>query len=305
MWAPPVIDVTALRAGRHVPTADAIHEACLGTGFFVVVGHGLDAEMYAAFEAGHSFFAQAQADKERTPYVERYGYVPHHDEAIDTARTSHRSEYLDLGLGDEVPLPDVPGFAAAVRDYQRATTALGALLLTVLAEQLGAAPTWFTDRMTDPQCRLRFLHYRPTPAAADGTLAVPAAPHTDYGALTLLATDGVAGLEVQPIGGDWTPVQAPAGSLVVNLGDMLARWTNDVYRSTPHRVVGSTSQHRYSIPFFLNPNPDAVIECVPSCVSEQRPARYARVRAGDYLRTRIDGAAEPYLDPAAAPARTA
>ncbi len=304
-WAPPVVDLRALRAGPHAATATDIHQACLHTGFFVAVGHGVEEEMRAVFAASHAFFALPQADKERTPYLERYGYVPHEGEAVDTTRTAHRSEYLDLGLADEVPMPDVPGFARAVRDYQQAARSLGSLLLTVLAEQLGAPPTWFLDRMTEPQCRLRLLHYRPTPALRDGTLAVPAAPHTDYGALTLLATDGVPGLEVQPIGGDWTPVVAPPGSLVVNLGDMLARWTNDVYRSTPHRVVGSTEQHRYSIPFFVNPNPDAVIDCVPSCVRADRPARYAPVRAGDYLRARIDGAAEPYLDPTAAPARTA
>ena len=88
------------------------------------------------------------------------------------------------------------------------------------------------------------------------------------------------------------PVEAPARSLVVNLGDMLARWSNDRYRSTPHRVVGPVGRERFSIPLFVNPDPSTVVECIPACVSEDRPQRYGPVTAGDFLAGRIDEAVE-------------
>jgi isopenicillin N synthase-like dioxygenase len=103
----------------------------------------------------------------------------------------------------------------------------------------------------------------------------------------LLATDGVAGLEVRPLGGEWTMVEAPARSLVVNLGDMLARWTNDRYVSTPHRVSAPPASDRYSVPFFVNPDPATPVSCLPACVSAERPCRYEPVTASEFLAQRI------------------
>jgi len=262
----------------------------------VIVGHGLDDEIAELFKVARQFFDLPQQEKERVPRIDHYGYVPHAGQAIDTARQSQNTEFIDMGLGDEVRLPDVAGFAQTVRNYQRAALDVGADLLRLLATGLGAPADFFAAQMSNPQCRLRFLHYVPLPVSADGSPPVPTKPHTDYGAVTILATDGVPGLEVKPVGGDWTPVEAPAGSLVVNLGDMLARWTNDVYRSTPHRVVGSPERHRFSVPFFVNPDPDTVVKCIPACVTPDRPCRYQPVTAGEFLASRIDGSAEPYID---------
>jgi isopenicillin N synthase-like dioxygenase len=306
---PPIVDVSPLLDDENGPAAEAcgaaIHRACLDTGFFVAVGHGLDVEMDELFDVARRFFALPQTAKEAVPRRDRYGFVPLRSQAIDTTRASDRTEYLDLGLHDEVDLSSLDGCRDAVRSYQTVALAVGAALLRVLAVQLGAPATFFAERMTDPQCRLRFLHYPPVEPDGDGLLPVPTAPHTDYGALTLLATDGVPGLEVRPIDGGWTPVVAPAGSLVVNLGDMLARWTNDVYRSTPHRVVGPHRGDRISIPFFVNPDPATVVRCIPSCVSAERPCAYEPIEAGAFLRSRIDSPAEPYVDPADSPRRRA
>jgi len=315
MDTPPIVDITDLRRiaigppsesdlrlADH-PEAIAIHAACLETGFFVVTGHGIDDEISVLFRAARRFFELPSVDKETVPRTGRYGYVPYRPWAIDTARASDSTEYLEVGLRDEVAVMD--WFEAAIRPYQAAALDVAARLLRVLAVQLGAPATFFADRMADPQCRLRFLHYPPVTPADDGTLPVPTLPHTDYGALTLLATDGVPGLEVLPIGGTWTPVDAPAGSLVINLGDMLARWTNDVYRSTPHRVVGPEHGDRLSIPFFVNPDPATIVECLPSCVTADRPRAYQPVTAGEFLTMRIDGTSEPYVDRAAGPARRA
>ncbi|MEM9562138.1 MAG: 2OG-Fe(II) oxygenase family protein [Actinomycetota bacterium] len=312
MGAPPLVDLGPLLAAdttvdRAEHTIARLHEACTETGFVVVTGHGIDDELSDLMLAARAFFAEPQQDKERTPRVDRYGFVPHAGTAIDATRASDRTEYLDLGLADEVPIPEVPGhdLAGAVRSYQRAALPVGHAVLAALASALGLDDGFFRSRMERPQCRLRLLHYPPIEPAADGTLPVPTEPHTDYGLITLLATDGVAGLEVKPLGGDWTPVDAATGQLVVNLGDMMARWTNDLYRSTPHRVVGPAEGDRISIPFFVNPDPATVVETIPACVTAERPAHYEPVTAGEFLARRIDGYDEPYVDRTEGPARRA
>jgi len=291
--------VSALRSDAdHELCVAAIDDACRETGFFVAVNHGLAAEIEQTFAAAHAFFAQPQADKEQVPRIDRYGFVPRRDLAIDTTRQAGNTEYLELGRHDEVPMPTLDGFAAAIRTYQDAALQFAHSILAALATALGVESTFFAERMTDPQCRLRFLHYFAAPTDLDDELAVPTPAHTDYGAITLLATDGVPGLEVRPHGGAWQPVEAPAGSLIINLGDMLARWTNDEYQSTPHRVVGPVGTERFSIPFFVNPDPLTTIECIPTCVSDQRPCNYEPVTAHEFLAARIDGSDEPYIDAA-------
>ncbi len=309
----PIIDITALRNEPTGPEAsmiiEGIDDACTDTGFFGVTGHGLGDRLDAVFEASRTFFALPQDRKEQVPRVNRYGFVPLTGQTLDPERASNIFEHIDIGLADEITWPDISGFAPAVRAYQRAALATAATILRALAIALDADPSFFAARMTDPQCRLRLVHYPVTPMDDDGSLPVLSTPHTDYGAITLLATDGVPGLEVKPLGGDWTPVSAPLGSLVVNLGDMLARWTNDRYRSTPHRVVGAPDRDRFSVPFFVNPDPGTVVDPIPSCVTAARPCRYEPVTAGDFLTARIDGSYEPYVCPqegptGAAPARS-
>jgi len=305
--SPPVIDATPLLADPESPASQAcatrIHEACLEWGFFVLVGHGLEPQLDQLLASARSFFAQPQHVKEQTPRSGGYGFVPLSSLAIDTSRSSDATEYLDLGLTDEAPLPALPDFEQVVRGYQRAALDIAAAILRAVALGSGADPGFFAERMADPQCKLRFLHYPAVDPDEDGVLPVPTAAHTDYGALTLLATDGVAGLEVRPLDRPWVPVVAPRGSLVVNLGDMLARWTNDRYQSTPHRVVGPTSGDRVSIPFFVNPDPDTVVTPISACVDDQHPAAYGPITAGAFLRQRREGSDEPYVDPGAGPDR--
>ncbi len=305
----PAISLAALAdPDRRTGEVARLDAACREVGFFVVVDHGIDAELDALFDAAHGFFALDQVAKERVERVERYGFVPAASmasaEALAAGRLSGNNEYVDVGLHDEVSLDAHPRLRDAVSAYLPPVLAVSDVVLRALADGLGIDQGFFADRMTDPQCRLRLLHYPPMPLAADGTRAVPTTPHTDYGAITLLATDGVPGLEVKPVGGDWAPVDAPAGSLVVNLGDMVARWTDHTYVSTPHRVVGSPDTHRYSIPFFVNPDPATVIETIDACIRPGAPRRYQPVRAGDFLAARIDGVDEPYVDPTEGPART-
>ena len=320
-FSPEVIDISALLGDRHghdggesgarvgaspdPAITAAIESACADDGLFVAAGHRTDDELDAAFAAARAFFSLPPALKDRVPRINRYGYVPDRVEARTPSsaaymgRSSLAAEYLDMGLADEVDLPAVEslgcaGFEAAVRGYQQAALGAAHAVLEALATALGV-PGFFAARMAQPQCRLRLLHYPPADRQARGDAApVLSKPHTDYGAITLLATDGMPGLEVLR-NGAWTPVRAEPGSVIVQLGDMLARWTNDRYRSTPHRVVGTASTDRYSIPFFVNPDPHTTVSVIGSCVTEERPARYEPVTAGEFLAWRIDSPTEPYI----------
>lgn len=309
MLAPPVVDISALTgtgagASSDPRIADEVEAACTTVGLFVLAGHGIDADLEAAFDAARAFFGLPAGIKRRVPRINRYGYVPDMVEARDPSsaaymgRSSLAAEYLDMGLAGEVDLAAIDGlgcdrFEAAVRSYQRAALGAAHYVLEALATTLGVSG-FFAARMSEPQCRLRFLHYPPAGPLDDGSAPVFSTPHTDYGAITLLATDGVPGLEVL-LDSRWVPVAAPPGGIIVQLGDMLARWTNDRYRSTPHRVVGSSGADRFSIPFFVNPDPSTVVSTINSCITAERPERYEPVTAGEFLVSRIDSPTEPYV----------
>ena len=143
---------------------------------------------------------------------------------------------------------------------------------------------------------LRFLHYPVSPKAAAASTG--AGEHTDYGNLTLLATDDVGGLEVRTRAGQWIAAPVIPGAFIVNIGDCLMRWTNDVYVSTPHRVINRSARERYSIAFFYDPNPDAMVETIPSCVAKGEVTRYAPILAADYLKMRLDASKPALADPA-------
>ena len=305
--APPTVDISAATGDGSTSdgrVAVEVEAACADEGLFVLAGHGIDRQLDAAFGAARTFFALPPDVKDRVPRIDRYGYVPDRIEARDPSsaaymgRSSLAAEYLDMGLADEVNLEAIEalgcnGFVAAVRAYQAAALATAHGVLEALATTLGV-PGFFAARMSEPQCRLRFLHYPPCDRLANGAAPVFSTPHTDYGAITLLAVDGLPGLEVLH-DGVWTPVAASPGSVIVQLGDMLARWTNDRYRSTPHRVVGSSGTDRFSIPFFVNPDPHTVVSTIGSCITAERPERYEPVTAGEFLMSRIDSPTEPYV----------
>ncbi len=176
--------------------------------------------------------------------------------------------------------PDLPGFRETLLAYYDACLSLGVGLHRAFARDLGLAEDHFAPFFTEPMATLRLLHYPPATGAAG---EIGAGAHTDYGSITLLMTDGEPGLQARPRGGDWIDVPHLDGAFVVNIGDCLMRWTNDIYVSTPHRVL-PPKRRRRSVAFFLDPNPDAVIAALPGTGA----ARYPPVTGADYLRSRLD-----------------
>jgi isopenicillin N synthase-like dioxygenase len=164
---------------------------------------------------------------------------------------------------------------------------MGARLHRAIAVDLGLDPAFFDEKIDRPMSTLRLLHYPPQPPKTDDG-QMGAGAHTDYGNLTLLMTDAVGGLEVKTRDGRWLPAPVIPGAFVVNIGDCLMRWTNDVYVSDPHRVVSPAGQERYSVAFFLDPNPEAVVEAIPSCVTAGEAPKYPAVTAAGHLREKLD-----------------
>jgi isopenicillin N synthase-like dioxygenase len=286
----PLID---LSAGTRALHAAAIDHALRGPGFFAIHGHGVEAAVRdAAFGAAHRFFALPDATKARWhidlhPTGLKRGFDPIGWQALDVGQPPDLKESFYIGAESIGPnqWPDealLPGFGVACRSYMRAMQALARRLMGLFELALGLRAGHLDDFMRHPTCTLRLLHYPPQPAqAAPGQIGCGA--HTDWGALTLLAQDDAGGLQVQTSDG-WIDVPPDPGALIVNAGDMMPRWTNDRWRSTPHRVINRLSgRDRWSIAFFFDLDADASIEPLDVCVSADNPPRYAPITAGQHL----------------------
>ena len=291
--------------------AGALGRACREVGFFYLAGSRVpDALRAAVFAAAHGFFAAPAAVKTAVS-IDRSshnrGYVGLAVEALDPARGRDNKEAFNVGL--ELPpddpdrvadrpfrgpnlWPDVPGFRDTLLAYYDAMLGLGRHLHRALATDLGLAPDFFADKLARPLATLRLLRYPPRPAAAARD-RLGAGTHTDYGNLTLLATDGVGGLEVRRRDGTWVAAPHVPGAFVCNIGDCLMRWTNDVYVSTPHRVVSPAGRERFSVAFFLDADPDAEVACLPTCRGDGTGPKYPPVTVAAYLRGRLEATYGP------------
>lgn len=301
MQSLPIIDIADLGsadAAARRDVAASVGRACREVGFFAVTGHGVASTLVAdTFAAASAFFAQPEVAK-RALAIDRLGhnrgYVGLGVESLDEKAGADRKEAFNLIWTDGVERPgnvwpELPGFRATVQRCFDEVLAVGRRLHTAFALDLGLAEDFFADKIDRPQATLRLLRY--PPPRADVTAAAAAAPagagtHTDYGNVTLLATDGVAGLQVRRRDGGWLDVPALPGAFVCNIGDCLMRWTNDIYLSTPHRVRAPTAE-RQSIALFVDPNPEAMVQAIPSCVPAGTSPRHPPISARDYLQQRF------------------
>ncbi|MGO9759346.1 MAG: isopenicillin N synthase family dioxygenase [Roseiarcus sp.] len=302
----PVIDLSGLAAGDDAALrriAREIGEACRNIGFFYVVNHGVPS-IAAAFAQSTKFFA-LPLERKRALAIEAVGgnrgYSGLLHEALDPARGADLKEAFNIGLDlapDDPELvagapfrslnawPELAGFKEVLLRYFDDCAALGLRLHRAIAVDLGLPIGFFEDKFDRPMATLRLLHYPATPAGAPDQIG--AGEHTDYGNITLLATDNVGGLEVRTRGGAWIAAPVKPGAFVVNIGDCLMRWTNDIYVSTPHRVVNRSGRERYSIAFFFDPNPDALVAAIPGCAPAGESPRYPPILGADYLKMRLD-----------------
>jgi isopenicillin N synthase-like dioxygenase len=312
----PIIDLSPLANGDETALARIAAEAgaaCRDVGFFYVVGHGVDSTLISeAFAQSRRFFALPLADKEALA-IEKIGgnrgYSGLMHEALDPRRGPDEKEAFNVGLelaADDPELragkpfrslnawPNLPGFRETLLTYFDDCAALGARLHDVFAYDLGVDLDFFADKFDRPMATLRLLRYPAAASASSG--AIGAGVHTDYGNLTLLATDDVGGLEVRTRAGEWIEAPVVPNAFIVNIGDCLMRWTNDVYVSTPHRVVNKSGRERYSIAFFFDPDPDALVATIPSCVSRGETPRYPPILAADYLKLRLDASKPDFIE---------
>ncbi len=284
--------------------ARQLDRAFTDIGFCYFRGIGVDdALVKDVFEASKRFHALPRARKDAIA-MNRFhrGYMAPKTSIIQTssvAKVTKPNDSESFMLMHEVPesdprfgrpldgpnlWPDLPGFREPVEAYERAMRDFCFRLLRPMALALGLPRDWFVPHFDHPTTFLRLLHYPPQAKdAADD--AFGSAPHTDYGFITILCQDNQGGLEVRRRDGTWLAAPPIQGTWVVNVADMLSRWTNGRWQSTPHRVKNLSGGDRYSCPYFFDMSMDSIVEVVPTAAGA---AKYPPVRYGDYLIERLD-----------------
>lgn len=275
-------------------------------GFAGIRGHGIAQELIdGAYDAFARFFAlpaHAKAKYHLKGTGGARGYTPFGIETAKDSRYPDLKEFYHIGrelpagskFADVMPPnvwpAEVPEFRELGLALYAALDALGSRVLRALALHIGLAEDFFADKTNFGNSILRPIHYPPitTPDVPN----VRAGAHEDINFITLLVGASAAGLEVKSRAGEWVPFTSDADTIVVNIGDMLQRVTNHVYPSTTHRVTNppgaDARKPRYSVPFFLHPNPDVVLDPLPSCVTAENPRRYdTSITAHEYLLERL------------------
>jgi len=290
-------------------TARALHDALSSIGFAYIAGHNVSvAKREAAFAASRAFHASSLERKQSLAINAAHrGYMGMATSTIVTssvAKVTRPNMSESLMVMHELP-PDDPGLLAGkpmqgpnqwpdwlpdvkprIQAYIAEVDALSRYVVQLIAISLDLPAHALDHHFAHPTTFLRMLHYPPQPA--DEREQIGSAPHTDYGIITLLAQDDSGGLQVRPRGGDWIDAPPIPNTYVLNVADMLARWTNDRFVSTPHRVINRSGGDRYSLPYFFDPAMDALIECLPTCTDATHPPLYPPVRYGDYLMERLN-----------------
>jgi len=186
--------------------------------------------------------------------------------------------------------PDLPGFKEPILSYYHSVVELGLKLFPLFALALDLPENFFENKTTKPAAIMRILHYPPQSPRAfdhdDSVIGIGA--HTDYECFTILWQDNVSALQVQNTGGKWIDAVPIPGTFVLNIGDQLARWTNDIFKSTVHRAINKSGQERYSMPLFYGVDYNVPLEPIPSCVSSVMPAKYEVITAGEYVKRRLE-----------------
>jgi isopenicillin N synthase-like dioxygenase len=304
----PVIDFgPAFRGepGALEAAAVEVRHACEHVGFFYMAGHGVPQSVIDdAFASAREFHAIPTEDKMRLKINENnIGYLPF-NQSMQRASTVHKatrpnyneSFFISHDRGADHPdvIAGLPlrgrnqwpegheGMRAAMHRYFKTLEGAAERMLPVLARSLDMPAGYFAPYFADEaHINLRFLHYPPQEIDDDEQFGQ--APHTDNSFITILAREKVPGLAVRLPSGEWLAPPVIPGTFLVNLGNMMKRWSNDRFLSTPHGVLNDTGLDRYSIAFFYSPNPASRIECLPSCTGPGDPPHYPPAVYGDLI----------------------
>lgn len=306
---PPTLDVQTLDLQNLEADVKAfgthLCQAWTETGFVIVTGHGIDQAVIAdCVDSARRVFDLPEETKQRYHQIGgggQRGYTPFGIETAKDANIADLKEFWHVGRDVSVEsahptaLPknvwpsEIEDFKRCCLTFYNAMDDLGRQLLKAVAVELGEAADYFEPRVAQGNSILRLLHYPPCDSSMAGERA---AAHEDINVITLLVGADQAGLEIQCRDGSWLPIQTAPGEIVCNVGDMLERLTNNVLRSTTHRVVrpatAGAGQSRYAIPFFLHFAPEVEIRSLPSCISAEHPDQYTTpITAQAFLTQRL------------------
>ena len=306
----PMLDIAAFldgEPGALEPLSATLRDALENVGFYSMRGHGISQSLIdQVFAACEHFHAQPldakmalRANEHNVGYMPVNGYVSKSSRVEQATQPNLVEAYFvkrDLlpehpdvvaniryRCTNQWPEPEaLPGFRETIVSYCEAMERLCKRMLPVYAAALELAPNYFDEAFTEPQYALRMSHYPPSESGEADQYGV--APHTDSSFLTMLAPSELPGLAIRAPSGDWIEAPVIPGTFIVNSGDMLRRWTNHRFLSTPHRVINrNANRHRYAIPFFFDATYNYPMACLPTCQGPDNPARYAPITYLDYL----------------------
>ncbi|SME99238.1 Isopenicillin N synthase [Tistlia consotensis] len=301
----PVIDIEGLARGSEAAigqVAEQIRAACTDVGFFYIVNHGIEpAVIEAAMESSREFFHLPLEEKRKVAAgASHRGYNALGKALMDGAELPDFKEFFQVGLELPADDPDVlagqplrgsnlwperpAAFRPAMSRYYDAIGEVGRVLLRGVAVSLGRPGDFFDSRYAKPLQRTQVVYY-PRLTAAEGPDRFGVAPHSDFGCITLLYQDSSGGLEVQNLTGDWVAGPPLEGALVINVGDLLERWSNRHFVSTKHRVINRSGHERLSIATFFDPDYTALID--PAELWTDEAPLFEPTTAGDHIMGRI------------------
>ncbi len=294
----PLIDFSGMLSdsiSERKALAEEVDRSAKEVGFMYITNCGIAPEtVKAVMSTAHRFFGMDSETKNGFMFDQalNFGYHGMGKEALDPSKPADQKETFTMRnvskFYSKSELWPSFRYRQVACDFFADCQRLADRMMSAFALALDLPEGFFTNKHTGILQTLRFLHYPPTTVESSGQLGAGA--HTDYGTLTLLFQDQSGGLEIQDSEGNWIPAPPIENAVVINSGDLLARWTNDVYRSTPHRVQvrpADATNGRLSIAFFSDPDPEVLVETLPSCVSEESPSKYPPITANDHILEKI------------------
>ncbi|MDQ6594922.1 isopenicillin N synthase family dioxygenase [Bacillus salipaludis] len=273
------------------------------TGFIILEGHGVDPKLIEKnYELWKTLFNLDVDIKKQYEGINggQRGYTGFGKEHAKNRTVGDLKEFWHVGQELPVGHPltsqypaniwpaEVPELKQFAVNFYSELERVARNMLEALAMHFDLRPNFFADMIKDGNSILRTIHYPPLEELMDPN-AIRAAEHEDINLITLLVESTASGLELLTREGDWMPVKAKPGQIIVDAGDMLSRITNEVIPATTHRVVNPEGENtaRYSMPFFVHPYSTCLLETIPACISEENPERYPAITAGDFLYERL------------------